>query len=376
MADTGIQYIDVEEFTKNARIEESNSYFPVIGEGIFDKLMETATKHLTAQYKASRIRKEDYADLYAHIYEVTLQSALMAWLQKPEQAAKVELLNAQTEHEYVKIDQTKEQTKLIIEQTALTHEQTLHEVSKRLNTEAETKIKEKQIWVMEAQIANIKADTAYKRSQVLNTYADTQVKQQQMKVMRAQIDNTKAETILKKAQKKNVDMDTRVKEKQIHTTAIETLVKMAQIKYLKSQTRAVDKEEQVKEAQAESEKMKANLYARQIEGFDEDYKQKILKILLDSWAVGFSVSKDVFAEDVNQIPYAMSRNAINDVFQKAVGPDIDINKYKNPDIVTSSSDFVFSNQPNTGTSGTGTDNTGTGTDTGDTNNTDTGTQNP
>ena len=78
MAD-GLLHIDAKDFTNNISI---NTDFEVTGTGIFDIFMDTATKHLTAQLDAGRIRGEDYATAYMQVYSVTLQAALQAWLQK------------------------------------------------------------------------------------------------------------------------------------------------------------------------------------------------------------------------------------------------------------------------------------------------------
>ena len=80
--------------------------------------------------------------------------------------------------------------------------------------------------------------------------------------------------------------------------------------------------------QIESEDAKKDLYRRQIEGFDEDFKQKILKICLDSWSVGFSVAKDSFEGD---IPVPMTGVVINDLYNKWILPDLDMYKYKRSD---------------------------------------------
>ena len=88
--------------------------------------------------------------------------------------------------------------------------------------------------------------------------------------------------------------------------------------------------------------MKANLYKRQIEGFDEDYKQKLLKIGLDSWAVGFSVAKDTFAaEGANSIPAAMTKVALDDLFNQAIVPEVDIKTYKKSDDIVNSSSTII-----------------------------------
>ena len=52
--------LDIKEFTNNVEID-TNSY-TVSGDGLFDILMMTATKHLADLYKVNRIRQEDYAN--------------------------------------------------------------------------------------------------------------------------------------------------------------------------------------------------------------------------------------------------------------------------------------------------------------------------
>ena len=194
---TGIQYIDIDEFTTNVVINENNEYYPVTGDGIFDDLMETATKHLLAQYKANRIRGENFATAYAHIYEVTLQAALSIWLQKPEQAAKVELINAQTAHEAAKQANTEAQTALI-------NAQTLHEAAKKLNTEAQTQL-------LGAQKAHTEAQTLLTGAQKLNVEADTQLKGAQKLLIDAQKALTTAQAAHEPSKKANTEADTLLK---------------------------------------------------------------------------------------------------------------------------------------------------------------------
>lgn len=78
--------------------------------------------------------------------------------------------------------------------------------------------------------------------------------------------------------------------------------------------------------QIESETNKAALYRRQIEGFDEDYKQKILKIMMDAWSVGFSVAKDSF--EASGVPATMQKAAIDDLYNDYIRKDFDAYKYK------------------------------------------------
>ena len=101
MADGDLIHIDVKEFTDNVT---TNNSFEVAGTGIFDALMGTATKHLTAQLDAGRLRGEDYATAYIQVYTATLQAALQAWLQKGIAEKQLELLEAQVKSEESKRD--------------------------------------------------------------------------------------------------------------------------------------------------------------------------------------------------------------------------------------------------------------------------------
>lgn len=73
----------IDEFTHNVKIVDQSTptdpkHFVVTGDGVFDKLMMTAEKHLSAQFVSNRFRKEDYGQLYIKLYETTLQAALAA----------------------------------------------------------------------------------------------------------------------------------------------------------------------------------------------------------------------------------------------------------------------------------------------------------
>lgn len=81
-------------------------------------------------------------------------------------------------------------------------------------------------------------------------------------------------------------------------------------------------------AQVASEESKKDLYRRQIEGFDEDYKQKILKICMDSWAVGFSVARDSF--EATGIPAPMQKVTIDDLYNQFIVTELDKYNYGRP----------------------------------------------
>ena len=86
-----------------------------------------------------------------------------------------------------------------------------------------------------------------------------------------------------------------------------------------------DKQEDLIDAQIATEKAKTALHRRQIEGFDEDYIQKILKICVDAWGVGFSVAKDNF--EATGIPAVMQKVSIDDLYNKFVITNLDKYNY-------------------------------------------------
>ena len=102
----------------------------------------------------------------------------------------------------------------------------------------------------------------------------------------------------------------------------------AQIVHLGKQSELLDKQGELLDAQVASEESKRNLYKRQIEGFDQDYKQKILKICMDSWAVGFSVARDSF--EASGIPAPMQKGTIDSLYNQYVVTELDRYNYSRP----------------------------------------------
>ena len=207
--------IAITEFTANVKkVEDDNG--AITGTGIFDVLMNTATKHLQVQFDSGKINGELYANAYIQVYQVTLQTAKDIWLQKSTSDAQLALLSKQAD---------------------LLSEQIISEGTKRNH-------------------------------------------------LSKQIDLLNEQITLEDIKGNNLSKQTDLLDKQIN-----------------------------------SEDAKRDLYRRQIEGFDEDYKQKILKIMMDSWAVGFSVSKDSF--QASGIPATMQKTTIDDLYNSHIRTDFD-----------------------------------------------------
>ena len=214
---------NVDEFTTNVRREVGiDDNYVVLGNGIFDKLMETATEHLAVQFANGRIRGEDYSTAYIQVFQATLQTALTIWLQKGSNEKQLALELA--------------------------------------SKNAELKLQ------ADAKNAELKLQADLSKNQ-----GDLQ-------------------------------------------WAVALLQR--------------DIQEALIDAQVQAEEAKKNLYRRQIEGFDEDYKQKILKICMDSWAVGFSVARDSF--QASGIPAPMQKVTIDDLYNRFVVTELDKYNYGRP----------------------------------------------
>ena len=123
-----------------------------------------------------------------------------------------------------------------------------------------------------------------------------------------------ADIALKLAEIPLIEKDIALKEEQIDLAKAELSLKEKQLEVMTAQLALLNK-------QSDSEDAKGDLYRRQIEGFDEDYKQKILKICMDSWAVGFSVARDSF--EASGIPAPMQKVTIDDLYNQYVVTELD-----------------------------------------------------
>lgn len=124
--------------------------------------------------------------------------------------------------------------------------------------------------------------------------------------------------------------DIPLKEKQLEIAEADLALKNAELPLKEKQLELLEEQLKLLQAQAETEKGKAALYLRQIESFDESYKEKILKMMLETWGVGFSVANDAF----DTVPQPMTHTSINSVFTEYILPDLEKYKYPRPANVT------------------------------------------
>ena len=299
---------NVKEFTTNVRREVGiDDNYVVLGNGIFDKLMETATEHLAVQFANGRIRGEDYSTAYIQIFQATLQAALTAWLQKGlnEKQLALELASKNAE---LKLQADVKNTELKLQADI-----------KNAELKAQTDVKSAEL--------ELQADLSKNQGDLQWAIALLQ-RDSQEALVEAQVKLTDAQVVHLDKQGKLLTAQTAQA-----TTQAELLDKQgehldAQIRHLDAQAGLPAAQIELLDAQVASEESKRNLYKRQIEGFDEDYKQKILKICMDSWAVGFSVARDSF--EASGIPAPMQKTTIDSLYNQYVVTELDKYNYSRP----------------------------------------------
>ena len=72
--------IKIEELTSNVKMDPAT--FEVTGDGVFDNIMRTLNVHMLAQYKAQRLKAENFATVYVGVVPTVLQESIKFLLQK------------------------------------------------------------------------------------------------------------------------------------------------------------------------------------------------------------------------------------------------------------------------------------------------------
>ena len=85
--------IKIEELTSNVKMDPAT--FEVTGDGVFDSIMRTLNVHMLAQYKAQRLKAENFATVYVGVVPTVLQESIKFLLQKEASVKNLDLIDAQ-----------------------------------------------------------------------------------------------------------------------------------------------------------------------------------------------------------------------------------------------------------------------------------------
>ncbi len=314
--------------------------FHVKGDGTFDKIMETAFVHLDAQLKSGNIRKENYGTEHLQIFLATLQMLSGQWLQLEieykrlqTQAAieakrlevQVALANKQAEIELARINKANEiaiatdnlHTKVQVETT---NSQTGTQVAL---ADASNSLQGN---LTRAQLAQEAKTTVYQaglQKSITDVQSSLQLEIAQEQLESAELQNTANITSAEKQNTARITSSEKVTQLQITSAEKQNTDSLRSAE--KQNTDRIAAQAALIAMQVKSEEQKMHLYRRQIEGFDEDYKQKIMKMQLDSWAVGASVARDNFATGA-YIPATVQKASIDSLYTNYILKDFDLNQ--------------------------------------------------
>lgn len=195
----------------------------VNGDGVFDKLMTSVTTHVERQYSNSRITGADYANVYLGSLTTVLNQSSAFLLQ-----------------------------------------------SEQLN---------KQLLLLDEQIANVQANTELVNVQKEKIEADTAISVKQLEVLQAQIEQSNASTQLTNQQKTNAEAQYDLILKQQDKADKETALLEQKLTTEIAQT--IGDETTVKGILGKQ----MELIQKQAEGFDRNAEQKLTKMMIDTWTV-------------------------------------------------------------------------------------------
>ncbi len=193
------------------------------GDGVFDKLMTSVTAHVERQYSNSRITGADYANVYLGSLTTVLNQSSTFLLQ-----------------------------------------------SEQLN---------KQLLLLDEQIANVQANSELVAAQKDKMEADTALSIKQLEVLQAQIEQSNASTELTNQQKTNAEAQYDLILKQQDKADKETALLDQKLTTEIAQT--TGDETTVKGILGKQ----MELIQKQAEGFDRNAEQKLVKMMIDTWTV-------------------------------------------------------------------------------------------
>lgn len=85
-------FVTIDELTTNVTVDSNHV---VTGDGVFDDVMETINKHISAQYSAGRLKAENVATLYVGIVPTVLSESIKFLLQRKTNTQQLRVLEAQ-----------------------------------------------------------------------------------------------------------------------------------------------------------------------------------------------------------------------------------------------------------------------------------------
>lgn len=295
----------------------------LVGEGVFDQLLQLQRIHLNREYKDARITGKEYSEVYLKTYIATLEQAIQFLLAKEKQAYELDLLAEQANKlrkEQDLLDVKIDQEKFI------------------LNIKMP-----KEIEMMDAQIAKLKADTRLVEEQILIAKEEIKLKKKDLILKDKEIALREKDLILRDKEialkekellmrDKELDMmdkQLRLKEKEIALAQKEIELKEAMIAVKWKELEIAEAQLVLTYAKAKTEQAmtdgsligpgsvlgkKNAVLDAQILSMDRDADQKTAQLLLQTWITRMN-NDAAYAYEANMLQDRFIGRAVANMFQ-------------------------------------------------------------
>ena len=253
------------------------------GNGVLDKLLSTMTEHLTAQYEKRRITGVEYATLYLGAYQATLQQALALTLAKETQAYEIKNLDWEAKLKEAQYNLAVKQLEIAAyELTNKIPVEVVNLTKQGLLITAQTDLANKELETATYNLTNrIPAEVAgiTKQNTLLDGQATLQTKEGTLKDLEATLATAKiaGETA-----------NTASTTKQTELYERKRLTEVAQLDGTGILTGSV----------LHTQKL---LLEAQTLGLEKDAKQKVAKIMLDTWATRSTINDAADPNTTNKL---------------------------------------------------------------------------
>lgn len=289
------------------------------GDGVLDKLLSTMTEHLTAQYEKRRITGVEYATLYLGAYQATLQQALTLTLAKETQAYEIKNLDWEAKLKEAQYNLAVKQLEIATyELTNKTPVEVANLTKQGLSIEAETSLKDVQTSTATYVLANqLPVEVANLTKQGLLITSQTDLANKELETATYNLTNrVPAEVAGITKQNTLLDGQATLQTKEGTLKDLEATLVTAKIAGETANTASTAKQTELYEAKRLTEVAQLNdagigsqsmldnqrmLLQAQTLGIANDAKQKVAKLMLDTWATRSTINDAADPNPTNKL---------------------------------------------------------------------------
>ena len=315
--------IPVEDFTE-AKVE---------GKGVYDILMQANAAHLEKEFNASRIKGNEYAQIYLGTMQATMDTAVQFFIQRHKlgyeakileiqaKIAEVELSKANVELEIARLNAQRIPAEIdkLVADTAVSHAQKLQVEATTTNLIAESANIPKQGALLDVNKSKVEKEVLHITAETLNVPKQGQlIEANRDKVSQEKL-NLQAQKILVERETDNALIQGTVLTATECKLRAEYDLLFSTLSKVQAETSLLDQKTVTERAQTSaSVGDEASLLGRQrylhkvqADGFLRDAEQKAAKLMIDTWNVRRTTDEGTEANASNRLSDSYVGSAVN-----------------------------------------------------------------